>query len=176
MPYVKFEKYFDGRTCLVGGMRIGMYKGALAFIETSATGAINRILLSDCTHLYGESLWSVDKKDIEIYVEECPLPPDDTAVKEKQRIIDEQWRKINDLLAEQDENKRGKIIAERTLKEKQERHNAQLRAVFYMLEELESIGTHREKAIVINHIRRCIHKYLKNDGLDQYGCPDDLPF
>ena len=171
MPYKKYVE-----ASVYPGIHVCRYKDRNAFVEAGIHGGIKRIVLDDASHFFGESLSYVDYSQIEIYIEQESISPDETAINEKQRIIDQQWQTINKLLAEEDENKRGKKIAENILAEKQQRHNAQLRSIYYLLEQVENVGTHRDKAIVVDYIRRSIYSFLKADGLDKYGCPDDLPF
>lgn len=154
------------------GVHIGKYKHLKAFIDIKNDELV-RIVTEDATHIFGDSMYMVDRKELFIYID---VPQDPKKLQEKDEIIQEQWQRINKYAAEEDENRRYRTLAENILKEKQQRHNAQLRSVFYMLEQVENIGTHREKAVIINYLRKCIYGFLKEDGLDKYGCPDDLPF
>lgn len=172
MAYINFNKEYVGWT---NGIHTGKYKNSKAFIEI-INNKVQRIVLEDASHFFGESLQQIDFNDLFIYVLVTPNEQEEKKILEKQRIIDEQWQRINKYAAEEDANKRMRTVAENILKEKQQRHNAQLRSIFYMLEQVENIGTHREKAIVINYLRKCIYGFLKEDGLDKYGIPDDLPF
>ena len=172
MPYIEFKD----AARLPYAVYYGTYKDKQAFIQVNHKGdGFDRILLADATHIMNDSFHNISLDDIKIYVD-APLPTvDDTVLKEKQRLINEQWVKIRELEAIQDDHDRMRRVAENYLKEKTERHKSQLRTVFYML-----VGTggftHREKEISVRMIRNAIVEMLKNDSLDGYVAADDLPF
>jgi len=56
-----------------------------------------------------------------------------------------------------------------------ERHKANLRAVHFLLTELENVGTHHEKSVVIRYLKSVMQKHIMNP-VAYYPEVDDLPF
>src|SRR5262245_10179027 len=153
---------------------IGELKGQKAFIII-AYNKIERIVLEDASHFYGESLYSINENDIMIYTEVAANTLD-PKLQEKDQLIDQLYARIRDLEADIEAAERFAKISGSQLEEKEHRHQAQLRSFFYLLDQLEAVGTHHEKGVVIGYIRKCIAGFLKNDRLDAYTANDDLPF
>jgi cellobiose-specific phosphotransferase system component IIB len=171
MAYVTFNSV----GAWTNGIHTGKYKNYKAFIEI-INNRVQRIVLEDATHFFGESLAQIDFGELLIYVLVTPNEQETKKLQEKEAIIKAQFQRLNKYAEEEDNNIRLRRLAENTLHEKQHRHNAQLRSIFYMLEELSKVGTHHEKEVVIRYIRQCIYGFMKGDSLDQYGSVDDLPF
>lgn len=56
-----------------------------------------------------------------------------------------------------------------------ERYKANLRAVHFMLTEVQSVGTHHEKEVVVRYIKLVLEKHI-NKPIGYYPEADDLPF
>jgi hypothetical protein len=56
-----------------------------------------------------------------------------------------------------------------------ERYKANLRAINFMLTELQDVGTHHEKEVVIRYIKGVISKHIINP-ISYYPEREDLPF
>lgn len=56
-----------------------------------------------------------------------------------------------------------------------ERYKTNLRAIHFLLTELQTVGTHHEKEVVIRYIKQVIAKHINTD-ICYYPEADDLPF
>lgn len=56
-----------------------------------------------------------------------------------------------------------------------ERYKTNMRAIHFMLTEVQSVGTHHEKEVVLRYIKQVIEKHL-NKSVSYYPSEDDLPF
>lgn len=90
--------------------------------------------------------------------------------------IIELHRQVNGLLANEDEVRRKGIMLDEKIKFNNELHKSQLLTIFFLLEQIEKVGTHHEKEVVIRYIRMIIHSFMiKYDNINVTGY-DDLPF
>lgn len=56
-----------------------------------------------------------------------------------------------------------------------ERYKANLRAMHFLLTEVQNVGTHHEKEVVLRYIKQVIEKHI-NKPIGYYPEADDLPF
>lgn len=66
-------------------------------------------------------------------------------------------------------------LAKKQFFEAGERYKANFRAIHFMLTEVQSVGTHHEKEVVLRYIKTVIEKHL-NRGVAWHPEADDLPF
>lgn len=63
----------------------------------------------------------------------------------------------------------------RQFSEASERYKANMRAIHFMLTEVQNVGTHHEKEVVLRYIKQVIEKHI-NKPIGYYPEADDLPF
>lgn len=56
-----------------------------------------------------------------------------------------------------------------------ERYKTDLRAIHFMLSELQAVGTHHEKEVVIRYIKNVLEKHIIR-SVGYYPDSDELPF
>lgn len=56
-----------------------------------------------------------------------------------------------------------------------ERYKASLRAIHFLLTEVQSVGTHHEKEVVLRYIKLVLEKHI-NKQIGYYPEAEDLPF
>jgi hypothetical protein len=64
---------------------------------------------------------------------------------------------------------------ERQFFEAAERYKSDLRAIHFLLSEVQSVGTHHEKEVVLRYIKLVLEKHI-NKSIGYYPQTDDLPF
>lgn len=84
---------------------------------------------------------------------------------EKEKKIGELYAEIRKIDAERDEAVRKALLWDNWYKELYSRHESKLKTVYYLLEQLEKVGTHHEKEVVIRYMRMLLEGFMKQDSM-----------